>query len=577
MDDSAQYDRKFFTSANEVSRIGVGEVGGKARGLLDISETLEHAFGEARHDKIDVGIPRMAIIATDYFDEFVGQADLLETACSDLSDDRIAAAFQRADLPSRIVGDLRALADTARTPLAVRSSSLLEDAMFQPFAGVYSTKMIPNNQPSADERFRKLVEAVKLVWASTFFNEAKRYIRSVDCEIVSEKMAVVVQEIVGQRFDARFYPNLSGVARSHNFYPSGGSKPEEGIVSLALGMGKTIVDGDKVWSFSPASPKSPPPFNDLGDLLKNTQTEFWAVNMGAPPVYDPLRETEYMVKAGLKEAEYDNTLRYVASTYNGNSDRIVPGTGTAGPRIVNFAPLLILNEIPINEIVRKLLGVCEQAVGTEVEIEFAMTFDRRSGRPAKLGFLQVRPMVVSHEKVDLPVESMKRKDAIVASEAALGNGRRDDIEDIVYLVPESFDPFFTRQIATELERINNALSAAGRPYLLIGFGRFGTSDPWRGIPVTWDQISGAKVIVEATVPGMETELSQGSHFFHNVTSFKVFCISVQHTDKYGIDWKWIESQLEVARTRFVRHARTKHPLSVLVDGRSNRGLIVRKT
>jgi len=576
MKEPAHYDRNFFTSGNAVTRIGSGSLGGKAQGLLDIGAALESGFGGVRLDKIEVSIPRMAVIATDYFDEFVAQAGLLDTACSDLPDDRIAEAFQRADLPPRLVGDLRALAAEVHTPLAVRSSSLLEDAMYEPFAGVYGTKMIPNNQPSADERFRKLASAVKFVWASTFFAEAKKYIRLVKRDVTDEKMAVIVQEVVGQQFGQRFYPHLSGVARSYNFYPSGRSSPADGVVDLALGMGKTIVDGERSWSYSPANPQSPPPFNDVSDLMKNTQNDFWAVNMGKPPAYNPLRETEYMIKASLEEAEYDNTLRYAASTYNPRSDRIVPGTGPDGPRVLNFAPILVLNEIKINDVIQELLSVCEAALETEVEIEFAMTFDRRSGLPARLGFLQVRPMVVSHERVDMPVESLMEKNVILASENALGNGRRDDIKDVVYLMPDVFDSTYSRQIAMELDRMNNELVTQGRPYLLIGFGRFGTSDPWCGIPVTWAQISGARAIVEATLPGMETEPSQGSHFFHNVTSFKVFCFSLKHSGRHAIDWEWLESQRTISNTQFVRHVRTASPLTVIVDGRSNRGLIMKQ-
>lgn len=573
MRDPDRFERKFFTGENEVTRIGDGSVGGKARGLIDISTRIKERFEGAADGELTVGIPRMSVIATDFFDAFLSQADLRDTAHSGLPDDRITKAFLKADLPARLVGDLRALAVEAKTPLAIRSSSLLEDAMHEPFAGIYGTKMIPNNQPSADERFAKLVEAVKFVWASAFFREAKSYLDSVGRTQNEEKMAVIVQEVVGQRFGDRYYPHVSGVARSYNYYPTGSAEPDEGVVDLALGMGKTIVDGGRVWSFSPAHPNSPPPFNDLGDLLKNTQTGLWAVNMGKPPAYDPFRETEYMTKAGLKEAEYDGTLRFVASTYDPGSDRVYTGIGRPGPRIVNFRPLLTRRDVDFSELVRDLLALCEKSVGAAVEIEFALTLNSRTGMPSRLGFLQVRPMAVSTSQVDIPVERMTNPGVLLASENALGNGTRSDLEDIVYLRRDTFDLKHSREIAAELGDVNARFLTEDRKYVLIGFGRFGTSESWLGVPVTWAQISGARAIVESTLPGLEIEFSQGSHFFHNVISLGVFSFTMRHSGIHTIDWNWLEAQPAVSETRYVRHIRVHPALTVEVDGQSRRGLI----
>ncbi len=564
-----------FDNQDSMSRIGSGTLGGKANGLVFISEMLRRRFNNSKFPEVTVGIPWMTVIAADFFVEFMERNDLYEIAHEDQPDDRIAHAFQKAELPARLVGDLRSVATRTRVPLAIRSSSLLEDALYRPFAGVYATKMIPNNQPSADERYRRLVEAIKFVYASTFFNGAKRYRQTLGEDGANEKMAVIIQQIVGQRFGDRFYPNLSGVARSFNFYPFGHARPEDGVVDLALGLGKSIVDGGQVWSYCPAYPKSPPPYNNIGDLLKNTQTDFWAVGMGRPPAYNPVGETEYLVNSDLAAAEYDDVLRQVASTYNPAADRIVPGVGPDGPRILDFAPLLTFNEPPVNSVITELLASCEEALETEVEIEFAMTWDRETKKPAQLGFLQVRPMVVQSECVDLQTESIDKSVALVASDKALGNSRRDDIVDVVYVPPETFDAKSTVSIAAELERVNLELSAERRPYLLIGFGRFGTSDPWRGIPVTWDQISWARAIVETSLPGFETDTSQGSHFFHNVTSFKVAFFSVSRAGTSSVDFDWLRQRPAVSEMRFVRHVRLDRPLNVLVDGRRGKGIILR--
>jgi hypothetical protein len=319
-----QFDRKFFDSTEDFTVIGAGSFGGKARGLAFIKETLASGFPASTFPEITVSIPRLTVISTDLFDAFMTENDLYDIAYSDASDLRIAHAFQKADLPVRIVGDLTALISSVHLPLAIRSSSLLEDAMFRPFAGVYATKMIPNNQLDSETRFRKLIEAIKFVYASTFFKDAKSYIRSTRKTTPDEKMAVIIQEVVGRRHGDRF-TDVSGVARSYNFYPAGHAAPRDGVVSLALGLGKTIVDGGTSWSYSPAFPRSNPPYGTVRDLLKQTQSSFWAVNMGKPPAYDPINEGEYLLKADLDAAEADGTLLHIASTYDSESDRLVMG------------------------------------------------------------------------------------------------------------------------------------------------------------------------------------------------------------------------------------------------------------
>ena len=313
--------------------------------------------------EIQVEIPTLTVIATDSFDLFMKENSLFDVAFSDMRDDLIAQAFQRAELPAQLVGDLRALIAQVHTPLAIRSSSLLEDAMFEPFASVYATKMIPNNQWDADVRFRKLAEAIKYVYASTFFKDAKNYMQATKHTTADEKMAVIIQEVVGGRYGDRFYPHISGVARSHNFYPLGHAKPGDGVIDLALGLGKSIVDDGIGWSFSPAYPQANPPYISIDELLEQSQTEFWAINMGQPGEYNPIKETEYMLKFNLEDAERDGTLRFIASTYRSQDDKIVFGIAEKGPRIIDFAHILKFDLIPLNKMLRTLLKICEDDAG----------------------------------------------------------------------------------------------------------------------------------------------------------------------------------------------------------------------
>ncbi|HTQ09707.1 MAG TPA: PEP/pyruvate-binding domain-containing protein, partial [Fimbriimonadaceae bacterium] len=535
------FDRNFWDGNFRFTQLGSGAIGGKASGLVFIKDLLADAVKEVLDPGVEVSVPTMAVIATACFDEFLELNRLDELRYEELPDDRIGHAFQQADLPPELLGDLRALSQQVKTPLAIRSSSLLEDALDHPFAGVYATKMIPNDQLDADTRFRRLVEAIKFVYASTYFREARDYIVSTGREPSEEKMAVIIQEVVGRRHGDRFYPDVSGVARSYNFYSLPPARPEDGVVNLALGLGKTIVDGGVSWTYSPAYPQKPPPFASVGDMISGTQAEFWAVNMGKPPDYDPVSEVEYLTRAGMKEAEDDETLRFVASTYDPARDRVIPGTGSRGPRILNFAPLLQLEQFPLNRMVKALLAAAEDAMQAKVEIEFAATMEQpREGAAAfRLGFLQVRPMVVSDDVVDVGAEDLTSAAAVVASDRVMGNGVETNIYDVVFVRPENFAPMQTPRIAQELEAVNRELSQEHRPYLLIGFGRWGSSHPSLGIPVDWSQISGARTIVEATLPEMNVELSQGSHFFHNLSSFRASYFMVRHDGPFPIRWEWL--------------------------------------
>lgn len=566
--DFTDFGRNFLDPSTPLMRIGSGELGGKALGLANIRKVLNTRPDPDKFPGVSVDIPSLAVVCSDVFDAFLERNDLYKIAYSGLPDERIARAFQRADLPFELLGDLRALVEQVHMPLAIRSSSLLEDAQYEPFAGIYVTKMIPNNTFGPDTRFRQLVEAIKFVYASTFYNTARQYRKVTGHQDEEEKMGVIIQELVGKRYHNRFYPELSGVARSYNYYPMAPSKPEEGILNLALGLGKTIVDGGVCWFCSPAHPRVQPPFGSVEELLKGTQTEFWTVNMGKPLEYDPVKETEYLLLQNLTVAERDGTLRYLASTYSPLSGRLSIGTGFPGPRALTFAPILILDKLPLIDLVRDLLEICQGDLGAPVEIEFAMTFN-----PPRFSLLQVRTMMPPFAEIHIDIEELSGENILVASEHALGNGIVDTIQDIVYTKPESFDLQHTMSIVPELECLNSKLMDESSPYLLIALGRLGTTDPWLGIPINWGMISGAKAVAETTGENIRVELSQGSHYFHNIISLGVKYFSLPSASSYKIDWDWLGQQEIIEETQFIRHVRLHTPLQVKVDGRSSRGII----
>jgi phosphoenolpyruvate synthase/pyruvate phosphate dikinase len=544
------------------------EIGGKAHGLFSIREAVNRLDG--LYPGIHADIPSLTVLGTSVFDAFMERNGLAEIANSNLPDDRIVFAFQNADMPFEVLGELRKLITEVTTPLAVRSSGLLEDTTRRPFAGVYATKMIPNNQPDLDFRFRKLLEAIKYVWASTFFKVSKDYCQATGLDCSQEKMAVVLQEMVGKHHGLRFYPELAGVARSFNYYPIKPAKPQDGVVDLAIGLGKTIVDGGKTWTYSPAFSRRPPPFESVDEMFAETQNEFWAVNMGEPPEYNPAKETEFMQQYDLQAAEADGSLRFVASTFDAQSERFSAGTGDKGPRAITFAPLLAVEELPFNRVVKSMLVECAMELDTPVEIEFAMTFN-----PHRLAVLQVRPMVVPSGSLEVTDKDLHHRHNLAASELVLGNGTDDTICDVVYVKPDKFELKHTRRIAEELEAINRILLDQNRPYILIVFGRLGTFDPWLGIPVAWGQVCGAKVIIEATQDNVKVELSQGSHYFHNLINLGVMYFSMPFTSPYRLDWKWLVKQKNVHDMEFIRHIEAESPFKIKVDGRSGRGVIGR--
>jgi hypothetical protein len=562
------FNRNFLDPETPLSCIGGGSLGGKAQGLASIRTALRSELKLQDFPGIQIEIPRLVVLRTDAFDAFMRGEHLQEIADSNASLDRIAHAFQNAEMPFEVLGDLRALIDNVHTPLAIRSSSLLEDSAHAPFAGIYETKMIPNHQFDPDERFRHLIEAIKFVYTSTYSQKAKEYRKLTGYSNRDEKMAVVIQEMVGKRYYQSFYPELSGVARSFNYYPVAPSRPEDGMVSLALGLGKTIVDGGTAWVYSPSYPASQPPFSSPAELLDSSQRHFWAVNMGGDLEYDPSKETEYMIQQNLRIAEGDGVLQYLVSTYDSDSDRLVPGISLHGSRALTFAPLLVLKELPFNDLITRVLHTCEQSAGSAVEIEFAMTFN-----PHRFCLLQVRPMTVPSEDVHLAESDLTGKNVLAASNVVLGNGVVEDIVDIVFTRPERFDIINTASVVPELAALNSKLLDQHKPYLLIVFGRLGTTNPSMGIPISWEQVNGAYVIVEATRENVKVGLSQGTHYFLNLINLGVKYFSLPLSSPFQIDWQWLSSQPVVEQTDFLTHVQLSAPIHVRVDGRKGKGVI----
>ena len=568
-----RFTRGAWDSGEIVTRLGGGGIGGKAAGLWRLKAELLPLLDPLEFPGIRVTVPRMVVLGTDVFDAFMDLNGLRETALSGASNARLAHAFGKATLPPEHLGDLRDFISQVHAPLAVRSSSLLEDALEHPFAGVYATKMIPNNQADADKRFAALVDAIRLVYAATYFKTAQDYFAGSGRDHAAEKMAVVIQEVAGDRHDDRFYPQISGVARSFNYYPTGAARPTDGVVNLALGLGRQIVDGGLSWTYSPAYPAAPPPFNTVGDRMRGTQTTFWAVHMGPPPPPDPMKETEYLLRGDLEMAADDGVLDHLVSTYDGRSDRLRMGFARGGPHVLDFAPILVGETLPLNGLLRRLFPLAERTAGCPVEIEFAVDEDH-AGEGLRLCLLQMRPMVIPRGDTLVSPVDLSGDRVVVAADRALGNGSRTDLADVVYLKPEAFDAARTRAMAAEVEEVNTRLAREGRPYVLVGFGRWGSSDPWLGVPVEWGQISGAKVIVETSTRGMNPDPSQGAHFFHNLISFGVFYLTA--SPRGGtIAWDWLAAQPAVHESAHLRHVRLPAPLSVRVDGLAGLGVLER--
>jgi hypothetical protein len=562
-----------FDVTNSFTRIGSGSIGGKARGLAFVNALLRHHDLRRSFEDVKIFVPNSASLGTDVFDRFLDENGLRGFVAEDVPDERITQMFLAAKLPKEITHDLAAFLRFVRYPLAVRSSSLLEDSQGQPVAGIYCTHMLPNNHPDLAVRLDQLCDAVKRVYASTFFQGAKRYLDSTGRHVEEEKMAVILQQVIGSQHDGRFYPTFSGVVRSYNFYPTGGIAPQEGIACVALGLGKIVVEGGQGLMFSPNHPEVLPQFASTRDLLKHSQRQFWALDTGHPEVY-PSADTEANhLLLDLEEAERDGVLSLVGGVYSPQNDSVYDGVERPGVRLVTFAHVLKGDLFPLAGILRMLLDLSEEGTAGPVEIEFAVDMTRK---PMEFGFLQIRPIILHEEYENVRIDEIDPANAICYSDRALGNGQVRGVHDIVYVDPAAFDSGCTREIAAEIAQINLRLMEERRPSLMIGFGRWGTADRWLGIPVTWDQIASARVIVETTLDDFVITPSQGTHFFQNLTSLGIGYFTIDPSQRLGcIDWAWLAGQPLVAATDHVRHIRLPEPLEIRIDGRSQRGAVLK--
>ncbi len=556
------------------NKLGTGSLGGKGRGLAFMNSLLAHNRFERRYPRVRIAIPNTFVLCTDVFEEFVQANDLHSWAMDANDDAEIAERFQRCMLPERIEDDLWALLSRATYPLAVRSSSLLEDNQTLPFAGIYNTYMLPNNHTDLDVRFRQLCTAIKQVYASIFSRGPRAYIENTGYRLDEERMAVVIQELAGRSRGGRHYPSFSGVARSYNYYPFGEQTPQDGTASLAVGLGKTIVENGRTYHFCPAYPRANPPWATNEEYLHNTQTRFYALDITRPDLGVVPDEDFSLLHLDLVEAERDGVLQHLASSWSPQDlairDYLMPGV----PRVVRFAQILKHDSIPLPAILQDLLAAGEKSFGAPVEIEFAVDLDPEQPEQADFSFLQIRPMVVSERHCEIDTSKIKPCELICSSVQAMGNGRYDDIHDLIYLEPSRWSALHTREMAAEIAKLNAALAAEDRRYILIGFGRWATSDPLLGVPVSFEQVSHARIIVESDRPDLWVEPSQGSHFFQNMLALRMGYLFVKGT-RLGsiIDWAWLDAQEPHASTLHFVHLRFDEPVVVDIDGRNSLGVI----
>jgi CheY-like chemotaxis protein len=560
------FDRTTFDGSAGFYRIGGGSLGGKARGLAFIGNLLSRFHIDRHFPGVQVAVPNSVVLGTEVFDRFMEDNGLTDFALQCDSDAEIVTAFKRASFPPELCSDLRTYLERCDFPLAVRSSSLLEDSQYQPFAGVYETYMLPNGG-DIDLRLDWLVEAVKHVYASAYSTHAKRFLEATQYRLEEEKMAVILQKVVGVAHPPRFYPDFSGVARSYNFYPSPPARSEDGIAAVALGLGKTVVDGGRSVRFSPRYPRHLLTGSTVSRSVKSSQLEFYAIDLDRAAI--DLRSWP------IEAAEEDGTLAAVASTYSVENDALYDGVSRSGVRVVTFAPILKHGLLALAEILEVLLQIAEWGTRSPVELEFAVNLPR-GGRAAEFGFLQLRPLALTREIEEIDLGGIDASSVLCRSASVLGHGRLDGLEDAVVVDFDRMARPESRRVAEVVSQINSALRAEGRGYVLIGAGRWGSTDPVLGIPVTWEQIAGARVIVESGFRDFHVTPSQGTHFFQNLTSNNVGYFTVNPEAREGfLDWDWLASQEPQRLEGRVRHLRFPTPMVVKMNGKRSEGVILK--
>jgi len=569
------FDKDRFDPETNFFKIGKGSLGGKARGLAFISSLLHRSSEQFKcFDAVDVFVPQTLVITTEGFDTFIRMNHLENMIQEELTDDIIAERFMTADFPETLRSQLASYIDMIHYPLAVRSSSLLEDAQFKPYAGLYKTFFLANDHDDIDCRLDQLINAVKMVYASTYYAAPKAFSLRVGNRMESEKMAVIIQQVVGRCYKNYFYPAISGVAQSKNYYPFSRMKPEDGIATIAMGLGKAVMEGERNLRFSPRFPQILPQRSTLEDILKNSQQYFYALKMGEPTCHIGMSESITLEKRYIHDAVSDPPVRLLSSTYFPEDNRIRDTYSSSGSPVVTFASILKYKNFPFSEIITQLLKLGSHELGCPVEIEFAFDFSSEKDVNEQFAVLQIRPMSAREEMLNVEISASDQSKAFCISHMALGNTINRKIKDIVYVKPNSFDPAKTAEIAKQIAQVNANLMKQGRKYLLIGPGRWGSADHWLGIPVTWADICGVSAIVETVHPLINAEPSQGSHFFHNLAALGITYLNVNDRNNDRMNFKHLENFHKIHETNYIAHAVSSHSLILKADGSKGIGVIV---
>ncbi|MFP4620260.1 MAG: PEP/pyruvate-binding domain-containing protein [Bacteroidales bacterium] len=557
---------------NNIVSLAPGALGGKGRGVAFINTLIYNFKFNENLPSINLKIPRTAIIGTEEFDIFMEKNKLKEMVFKEKDHQKIKTWFVESELSYELEKRLKKYLKHITQPLAVRSSSLFEDSITRPFSGVFDTYILPNNHPDFKIRLKQLKDAIKLVYASIYSREARNYFMAVGHKMDEEKMAVILQELVGVQYENFYYPHISGTAQSHNYYPVTHMKPDEGFAVAAIGLGQYVVDGEQAYRFSPTYPKLQ--VSSTKDLIKTSQVSFYAVDMNKKEPDLQQEEHSGMVKLDIDKAEKHGNLKHCASVYDPDNDRIDPGTDAKGPRIIDFADILKNNYIPLAETINKILEVVKEALGTETEIEWAVNLNKDEMGLPSFYLLQIKPLVGHDQDVNIDLESPGNHNLLLFSEKSMGNGKIEDIRDVIFIDRKQFNNKYTVEMSREIEELNTEMQKKGRKYVLIGPGRWGTRDRFIGIPVAWPQISNAKVIVEIGLKNFPLEASLGSHFFHNLTSMNVGYFSIaDHSGNNFLNWDILENQPVINQTRFFKHVAFEQPVNILMDGKKMKSVI----
>ncbi|HON17586.1 MAG TPA: PEP/pyruvate-binding domain-containing protein [Salinivirgaceae bacterium] len=571
----SKYNNDRFDEYSIFVRVGEGSLGGKARGLAFVDNIIKKNGLFYKYKDVVITIPHTFVLCTDIFDQFMQENNLYPIALQNLSDDVIIEHFLKAKLPAIVDDVLYNFVDHIESPVAVRSSSLLEDSHYQPFAGIYSTYMVPFS-PDRQRMVNMLKDAIKGVYASVFFSTSKAYMEATSNVIDEEKMAIVLQEVVGKEYNAKFYPTFSGVARSINFYPIAPEKPQDGIAMIGLGMGKVIVEGGKVLRFSPKYPKKVLQLSTPSLAIADTQKKFYAIDLDVNKFTICCNDSANLLEHDITEAEKDGSINDICSVYDYQDGILRDGHWGEGKKLITFANILKYNTFPLAEILEELLEIGHREMNNPVEIEFAVQLDVPQGVPKMFGFLQIRPIVEETDRLSYSLGEIKPEECVLISYQALGNGIIDNIRDVVYVKPDKFNASFTKKIADEVNSINEKFIQEKKNYILIGPGRWGSSDPWLGIPIKWSQISQARLIVESGLDNFRIDPSQGTHFFQNLTSFRVGYFTINPYINDGLyDVEYLDRQPAMFESNFIRHVRFENPLKIKIEAKRNLGIVLK--